>query len=180
MPIAKGDYFVLSGTGARSLRVADQFIIDYAVSATESLVRQFKGHYGDRLRIASGMAEGFDELLACTATQLEVPFWAIIPTKTYGSYYWGQNSRTQTNRLELFNRFLDLAEEVEYVEKNMYRKGRHANFWRNDRLVQLADHMLVWDPSSRGTSECLATIKKVKRPHTIIRDPILEDRNKDF
>lgn len=109
------DNFIVAGTGSRSLKTADPAFKAKIVEYVEARLTRLKDRHGDRLVIMSGMAEGWDELLAITAKKLGIRLWVYIPNKGYGGYYWGQNSLTGNNRIRKFNELKDYAEKVEYT-----------------------------------------------------------------
>jgi hypothetical protein len=116
----------------------------------------------------SGMAEGWDEYLARLALELEIPFIAVVPTESYGDYYWGQKSVTGTDRRREFKDLLEQAEQVTWVCPSLYVAGVHANFVRNQYMVDQADQFLVWNPQSRGTADCVRRIARAHKPSTVV------------
>jgi hypothetical protein len=167
--------FIVAGTGSRGLKLASQEIKDRAVAATTASLEALKLIHGDKLRVMSGMAEGFDELIAMVAIKLEIKLIAAVPNKGYGAYYWANHSLTGTNRMGHFNgiiaradKVINVMEDVHGIQRGLYLNGRHSNFLRNDYMVAQANHFLVWDPSSSGTRDCLATIVKSGKPFEIL------------
>jgi hypothetical protein len=178
--------FIVAGTGSRSLKVADPKFKAKVVTWTRARLQRLQGRYGNRLVIMSGMAEGWDELLAMLARELGIRLWVYIPNKGYVDYYWGptdpdkpsKGSRTGRDRREAAKSLVDYAEKVEYtVEDRLLPKGieatafkcpipdkpgttEHSNYARNRAMVEDADVFLVWDPSSSGTAHCFGLIKK--------------------
>lgn len=176
--------FVTGGTGSRSLRTAN-IAAQRAVWAwllTE--LTALKAVHGDGLRVISGMAEGFDEALAKAALQLEIPFIAMLPNKTYGSYYWGQKSLTGRDRLEEFNELLSQAHQTVYTDRLFKIQGKglyydpktlqaskrsgpgliHSNLVRNQGIVNWSDQLLAYNVRSVGTSDCISRAKKAGVP----------------
>jgi hypothetical protein len=167
--------FIVAGTGSKSLKTATQEVKDQAIARTTTALEALKAQHGDRLVVMSGMAEGFDELLANLAIKLEIPLIAAVPNKGYGAYYWGRNSLTGTDRIANFSWMLSKAKKVVYVmedvhgiARGLYLNGRHSNFLRNDWMVAQANHFLVWDPSSRGTADCFGSIRKASKSFEIL------------
>jgi hypothetical protein len=166
--------FIVALSGAGGLKIASQDIKDRAVTATTDRLLALKAIHGDNLRVMSGMSEGYDELGAMLAIKLEIKLILAIPNKGYGAYYWGRKSLTSTDRMNHFNGIIARADKVVYVmeeihnTRDLYLNGRHANFIRNDYMVAQANHFLVWDPSSSGTRDCLATIVKSGKPFEIL------------
>jgi len=176
------------GTGSRSLQTAPVARKLEAVELVKVQLGQDIETHGDNLRGCTGMSEGFDKLLALQYIDLNVPFEAAVPSKDYGDYYWRDHSLTGKNMLAQFKDILDAAVKVTYIkedilgitepgvyinEKEMTASwkrshGRHINFIRNDYMVELCDHFMVWDPSSPGTKDCLASIKAAGKPYTVL------------
>lgn len=179
---AVADYIV-AGTGPRRLQVADRETCARAVEAVTEAVDGLKQRHGGRLVVMSGMAEGFDHLLAWVALRAGVRLWCAVPNQGYGRHYWGRASLTRTNRTAEFTRYLNAAWRRTFVMEDihgtsaLHLNGLHANFVRNDWMVDGdpvhfagADEWLVWDPISRGTAHCLAGIQKAGKPYRILSD----------
>lgn len=156
----------IAGTGSRSLILADQktqeavqlVIIDLLTRA-----QAFCEKTGKTLEVISGMAEGFDELLARTAIKLNIPLLAYIPNLGYGPYYWGRASFTKTNRYVEFTDLVSRAKAVRYSADSVYVEGRHSNFIRNEDMLRDCNYLLVYNPTSPGTAQCLAAAIKLGR-----------------
>lgn len=166
--------FIVAGTGSRSIQTLNptmKLIVKFIVLVE---LMRLKEKYGSRLVIMSGMAEGFDKLLALCAIELDIRLICAVPNKGYADYYWGRNSMTGQNRMDEFNAILAKAEKVVYVMEdvhnttNLYLNGRHSNFIRNDYMVEQGNAFLVWDPSSRGTADAFASIRRVGKPYKIL------------
>lgn len=165
---------VVAGTGFRSLRVADRPVQVAAQRCLNTRVDQLQADHGDRLVLMSGLAEGWDELIAVTAIARSIRLWAAIPNRGYGRWYWGQKSATKTNRLARFDEIVAQAWQVTYVMEDVHHtsglhlNGRHANFLRNDWMVRGkysftgANDFLVLGPvkPKTGTADCVETIKR--------------------
>lgn len=163
------DFFVVAGTGSRSLQTASRETKLQAQAIVETEVKRLKEKYGDKLVIMSGMAEGFDKLLALTALKYEVKLWCAIPNHGYANYYWARNSLTGQDMMEEFKAIIAKAWTVTFVCGNqVYVNGRHSNFVRNDYMVEKADAFLVWDPSTSGTAQCFKSIKAAKKPYKVL------------
>jgi hypothetical protein len=166
------DIFVVSGTGSRELIMASAHTRLEASTQIKAELIDFKFFYGKNLRVMSGMAEGFDEQLAIAAQSLEIATILAIPTKSYVEYYWGRNSLTHQSRMDAANQIMFKASEIRYLYDELYVEvnGRkiHANFARNQYMVDNSDFMLVWDPKSRGTKDCFARIKKANRRYKLL------------
>lgn len=160
---------MIAGTGSRSLRNEDNLrrcevwdeIVDLLVDKKPDMVM-------------SGMAEGFDEMLARVALDLRIPLWCAIPNQGYGQHYWGLKSLSGDNRWPDFLDILEKAKKITYVMEEvhhseaLYYRGRHSNFWRNDFMVEKADEFLVYNPESRGTKQCFGSILTAGKPYTIV------------
>lgn len=165
--------FIVAGTGSRSLQSAS---LEDKKKAHETVTRELTrllDKYGDELVIMTGMAEGFDKLLAIVALELNIPLYCAIPSVGYGDYYWGRKSLTGKNQIEQFNDIISRADSVVYIDQEygitgLYRDGKHINFIRNEYMVNSAHAFLVWDPSSRGTAHCFAEILKSNKPYKIL------------
>jgi hypothetical protein len=169
---------VLAGTGSRQLQAVDNAAKKVAAELVTNEVIQRRDRYGDRLVVMSGMAEGFDKLLALTALRTGVKLWCAIPNRGYGAYYWGPaQSLTGTDQRAQFTAIVARAWRVTYVMEDVHRtqglylNGKHSNFIRNDYMVAQADEFLVWDPGSRGTQQCFATIRAAGRQYTLLSAP---------
>jgi len=154
--------FIVAGAGSRQYRPSEE--IHDAVVARLHIMQRAHGP----LTIMSGMAEGWDEYLARTAIQLELPWVAAVPNRGYGEHYWGRNSVTGEDRLEEFTTLLSKAEQVVYVCDGLYENGSHANFVRNEYMVQQSSAFLVYGPSGRGTSHCLSKIRLSRKPYWVM------------
>lgn len=188
--------FILAGTGSRELANATAEVKAQAIERLRETLTVYKQLFGDKLVIMSGMAQGFDALLAFTALDMGIRLWCAVPNKGYGDYYWGpRGTITGTDARERFNRIISQAEKVFYIKEdvhgitengvyldvdfkraswNKYNENyHHANFVRNDFMVDNADSFLVWDPSSKGTADCLTKIKRARINHLILSKGIL-------
>jgi hypothetical protein len=159
------DEWVLAGTGSRGLRTASPEVRAHAATQVNNRLGKAFAERGDYLIVMSGMAEGFDHLLAAIALKLGIPLWCAIPNKGYGHHYWHRNSVTGSSQFAEWCRILDSAHRVTYVMEDvhgtseLYLNGLHSNFVRNAWMVEQADDFLVWDPSSKGTAHCVKAIR---------------------
>jgi ribA/ribD-fused uncharacterized protein len=149
--------FVIAGTGSRSL-VNDEDKMNKVEEYLIDLLTQAKAKHGDNLVVISGMAEGFDEVLARAAMCVGVTLIAAIPNKGYSAYYWRNNSVLKIDRMDTFQelaRYANNTGAVHYVcGKNIYVDGKHSNFVRNEWMADRADVVWVYNPTSRGTAQC--------------------------
>lgn len=158
--------FVLAGTGSRSLRTADRAVQVDAMERCAARIAQRILEHDKDLVVMSGMAEGWDELIARTALKLGVRLWCAIPNKGYIGHYWGRASLLERDRMAEAREILGQAWKVTYVMESVHdtkalkHEGLHANFWRNLFMIEQADDFAVWNPTSKGTAHCVREIKK--------------------
>lgn len=114
--------------------------------------------------VISGMAPGFDIILAEVAIDLGLPLTAAVPYPRYDQDYWSDDP-------DRFLRARGLAHQVEVVSRTKHVGDRHANFVRNDWMVDHCDALVTYDKGTRGTSATLAVAAMRQRP--IIRIPLL-------
>lgn len=170
--------FTVAGTGPRSLQTASTEDKKAAYSIVAAELIRLQAKYGEDLVIMSGMAEGFDKLLATVAIDLGIPLYCAIPSRNYGSYYWGQKSATGTNQFPKFQEIVNSAKHVTYVDKitpgmqGLYRDGKHINFIRNEFMVFTADAFLVWDATSPGTRNCIKLVVDSGKPYKILNKEV--------
>lgn len=161
---------IIAGTGSRSLRKDEELF--------NKVYEEVRGRIGLEFKkptLMSGMAEGFDEIIAKVAMDTGCPLICAIPNDGYLRYYWEQNSVTGKDRYDeaceiceyAFSTY-DRGGYIEYVCDSVYVNGVHANFIRNEWMVNKADLMLVYNPTSRGTKHCFEYINKVNRKYEII------------
>jgi hypothetical protein len=166
--------FVVAGTGSRSLRVADRAVQVEAMERCTAALEDREAVHGDRLVVMSGMAEGFDELIAVVALRLGIRLWVAIPNRGYLAYYWGRESQLGRDRTAEAQAIVGRAVRVTHVMEDVHNTtalkigGMHANFWRNLFMVEQASEFLVWDPTSKGTAHCLREIQKAGKPYKIL------------
>ena len=155
--------YKIMGTGSRKLVLREDRREIYGV-LEYYLKLKLEAH--PDLVLISGMAEGWDECLAWIGLRNQIPYHVYIPTASYGSYYWGRNSLLGLNRMDTFNKLVEGAQEVHYICNSLYVDGVHANFVRNDAMVEAADYAVVYDARSRGTSHAVAGLRKNKVPYS--------------
>ncbi len=161
---------IIAGTGSRSL-----VLEPHKMNKVKLLLCRWmeigKDRYPDDFLVISGLAEGFDEILAIAAIESKVPFDAYVPTASYGNYYWGQNSLTGKSRKNQFDTILKHAREIVTVCDRLYIDGKHANFVRNEAMVDAADRVWAWNPSSSGTRQCVAYAYQQQKPISEVNLP---------
>lgn len=148
--------YIIAGTGSRKLVLDKEKYLEMADKISVLLV-EAKAEHGDNLLVISGMAEGFDEVLAGSALLEGVSLLAAIPNHGYGDYYWKRNSLMGLDRTVPFTILTDYARStggVHYVCNNIYENGKHSNFIRNEWMADRANIVWVYNPTSRGTKHC--------------------------
>lgn len=158
----------IMGTGSRSMVKAPDAKAVY--DNLEAKVLMLSAKYPD-LQLISGMAEGWDEAIAKVAMRNSIPYTVMIPNLGYGSYYWGKNSLLGVDRMATFNELITHATDIVYVCKYIYENvdgvRTHANFIRNQAMVDACDGALVYKPESAGTRDAIARLKAAGKPYMI-------------
>lgn len=123
------------------------------------------------LHLISGMAEGWDEAIAKAAFRNNIPYTCYIPNLGYGKYYWQQNSLLKRDRMDTFTELIANATDVVYVCKYIYENvdgvRTHANFIRNQAMVDACDGALVYDATSSGTRDAVTRLVKAGKPFKV-------------
>ncbi len=108
--------------------------------------------------VNTGMAIGFDQLVALSCIEARVPFKAFVPFK-------GQETKWLAKQQYVYQSILFMAKDVEIVSPGSYEAWKmHA---RNTRLVEEADLMIAYlDPTQTygGTYACVQTANQKKVP----------------
>ena len=158
----------IMGTGSRSLVISPDAKAVYQNLEQEVLRLQVKY---PNLHLISGMAEGWDEAIAKVAMRNSIPYTVMIPNLGYGSYYWGKNSLLKRDRMGTFNELITNATDIVYVCKYIYEDvdgiRTHANFIRNQAMVDACDGALVYDATSSGTRDAVTRLKKAGKPYKV-------------
>jgi predicted Rossmann-fold nucleotide-binding protein len=157
----------IMGTGSRSMLTEPD--VKEIYFNLEAEVLRLADKYD--LHLISGMAEGWDEAIAKAAMRNGIPYTVMIPNKGYGNYYWGKNSLLKKNRMNVFNELVKHATKVVYVCDSIYEeidgKEVHANFIRNQAMVDACDVALVYKPESRGTKDAVERLQKAKKRYKV-------------
>ncbi len=135
--------------------------------------------------LISGMAEGWDEMIAAVGYRNDLPYICVLPTKDYTNYYWAR-SLTGEDRRSVAKMYMDAALDVVFLEDTYgapyyLRRGPgvnipgpnyniegtwiHANMLRNQLMVDICDGALVFEAGSAGTKDAVARLKKAKKPY---------------
>lgn len=154
---------IIAGTGTRSV-IADIPTCRELVEKLTAKLIEVKA-----TKVISGMAEGFDEIIARAGFKANVPVTLAIPNEGYVKYYWGKNSKTGKNREHIASEIMKRASEIIIVCDSIYVNGEHANFVRNKFMVDQCDALWVYKPESAGTAHCLQYARTVHKPFEIIK-----------
>lgn len=154
--------FVVAGTGSRFYDPAvDQ---ETARRLDSEMAKSLEKH--PDLVVMSGGAQGWDQELTEVADHLGIPYVLCIPNKGYGAYYWQDDPE--------WKYMLEHAAAVEYTIEDVhgltgiYKDGKHSNFVRNDRMVELANAFWIFDGGSPGTAQCVRSIRVAGKPHRFL------------
>lgn len=163
--------YVIAGTGSRELILCPekyQAVLSHLIT----LLQLEKEKHGEFLRVLSGMAEGFDEALASAAAHTNIPWYAVVPNPGYVEYYWKKKSITGTDRLPVALPLLKTATQLLYVCPThtgiKYPFPGGANLDRNEWMVDHANEVWVYNPSTKGTAQCYSYCKKTGTPTRLI------------
>lgn len=154
----------IMGTGSRSMILHKDRLDIYRNLEAEIL--RLAAKYSD-LTLISGMAEGWDEAIAKAAFRNNIPYTVMIPNAGYGDYYWRRNSLLRVDRMQTFDELVTGADEVIYVCDSVYVNGVHANFVRNQAMVDACDGALVFEPTSRGTRDAVTRLQAAGKPFKV-------------
>lgn len=119
------------------------------------------------ITLITGMAEGWDEAIAKVGLRNDIPYMAYLPHPTYGDYYWGRKSLLNKNRMDTFGTLLKGASSIVVVSQELYVDGVHANFVRNQWMVNACDLALVYNPKSKGTRDAVAKLTQANKPYEV-------------
>lgn len=108
--------------------------------------------------VVSGMALGFDQILACIALEHKIPLLAAVPFR-------GQEQAWPEDSQRYYRNILADAAEVVYVCDGGYAPNKMQR--RNEWMVDNCDLLLAcWDGSPGGTGNCIRYATKVGRAMT--------------
>jgi hypothetical protein len=163
--------FYVMGTGSRSLVLEPKEVREQVKAKLIEEIEKLKAKHPN-LVLISGMAEGWDELIARVAVELGLPFIAMVPNKGYGAYYWGKNSLMKKDRMASFDDLLAKAQRVIYTCDSIYvydvdGKKTHSNFVRNQAMVNMCHGALVYKSESPGTRDAVKRLQAAKKPYKI-------------
>jgi hypothetical protein len=166
------DIFIVAGTGSRTWAKSMNSHKEHLLGLMKTRLMPFAEEHGQNLWVMSGGAEGYDHALFVAAQALGIKTWLALPNPGYGEYYWGpRQSQTRRDRRARFYAMVEAADRVSYVrqDKMLWIDGLHVNLWRNQFMVNRADHFFYHDTTvSRGTMDCRRRIEKRGTPATPI------------
>jgi len=149
-------YFVM-GSGSRSMILEPDARSIY--DNLEAFVLElYESH--PNMVCYSGMAEGWDEALAKVCMRNKIPYICVIPHPTYGVYYWRDHSVTGRDRHSTYLELLQHASSYVTVANTLYVDGVHANFVRNQWMVDRSQLALVYKATSPGTRDAVARMEQ--------------------
>jgi len=167
-----GNEFYVVGTGSSSIHGQWKLMNAIKNHYVIPMLKRTADKHGDNLVVISGAAKGFDYILMAAALELGIRCWAVIPSAEsdtecgYIKFYWG--SRRDTVEIDRVNEKLADVELIVYVNKTYIGRdgvGGHANFDRNEAMLQLAAEgrgaLWVYNKTSRGTSQTYHLAKKM-------------------
>ncbi len=139
---------IVAGTGHRTDKIEHR--VNEVCSAIHSFLLEVRPD-----RVISGMALGFDQLLAAYARMLSIPWTAAIP-------FPGQHLRWPQRQQDAYHRLLESASDIEIVSSSYEGPWvlQRRNEWMVDRCGLL---VACWDGSSGGTANCLEYAGRVGR-----------------
>lgn len=173
------DVHVIAGTGSRSFQdlpeeERQRILADLKVYLVTEADRITAEHDGRQTVVMSGGALGWDAWLARAAMDVGLGVVFCIPNKGYGDYYWGKVGRADNfYRMLALGMFTEFTLEEVHKQTGIYyrepwtHERTHSNFMRNQRMVDLADQFVVYQPSSRGTKDCVDRIKRANKPFRV-------------
>ena len=121
--------------------------------------------------VVSGMALGWDQMLALAALECDIPFTAAVPLRGF-ECKWPEKSQ------EMYHMLLQEAEKVVYVDEEEHlkyqrmnkfiRAGMYSATKMQTRNAWMVDHSTrvaaLWDGSSGGTFNCIQYARSVSVP----------------
>lgn len=142
------DEVIVAGTGHRVDKIEHR--INEVMAAIPIVLDELKP-----TRIISGMALGFDQLLAGWARALRIPWTAAIP-------FPGQHLRWPAHHQDAYHKLLEDASDIVVVSPSY--EGPWVMQKRNEWMVDNCNILLAcWDGSDGGTANCLKYAKKIDR-----------------
>ena len=139
---------VVAGTGHRIDKIRDE--LDVVNAALESFLVEVRPSH-----VISGMATGFDQLLARAARDHGIPWTAAIP-------FPGQHLRWTDDEQRRYHELLESASDIVIVSPSYVGPWvmQVRNEWMVDKCSILASY---WNGTPGGTANCLRYAKRIKR-----------------
>ncbi len=154
---------VVCGTGHRPNKLGGEYDLKGPLTRliAEEVYKVF-----DRIKpdvIISGMALGFDMILAVCAIKKGITLHAAVP-------FAGQEKKWPAQSQKLYASILSKAADVTIVCEGAYaaHKMQHRNEWMVDNSEKI---IACWDGSDGGTKNCVDYVLKWPRKELIRIDP---------
>jgi uncharacterized phage-like protein YoqJ len=112
---------------------------------------------GEEIRVISGMAIGFDQLVCLVCAEMNIPYVAAVPCEN-------QDALWKPLQKEIYKMLIEGAVEVVQVSPGPYEPWKmHA---RNAWIVNNSSEMIVhWDGLyTGGTGQCMKLVKNKRLP----------------
>jgi uncharacterized phage-like protein YoqJ len=141
---------IVTVTGHRPPRIGGYDNLVASAKLAAEVTKYFERIKPDK--VITGMALGFDQIVASVCVRMGIPFLAAIPFK-------GQESRWPKKSQEAYRTLLELASEIEVVAPGFSRGAMQV---RNVWMVDHGTHCLgCWDGTEKGgTYNCLVYARK--------------------
>lgn len=118
-------------------------------------------------KIISGMAQGWDTVLARAACATSIPLELHLPCKN-------QAARWPKNAQRVHAEICEKADNVIYVSENYTRSCMQL---RNVHMVENSDIILaLWNGTKGGTGNCINYAKKQNKPILNLWDTLMEEK----
>lgn len=148
---------ILAGTGHRPDKLNNEY--DLTGPLTKAISQRVYSLFDELrpIKIISGMALGFDMILAICAIRRDVPVDAYIPFK-------GQELKWPRQSQDLYRRILEkkLVTPIIVCEDG-YAAWKMQK--RNEAMVNAAtDIVACWDGTQGGTGNCVGYAQKIGKP----------------
>lgn len=139
---------ILAGTGHRPEKLTDPSLVRKRIAVT---LRESRPKV-----VISGMAAGFDLMLAHEAIHAGINVWAVRP--------WAGH-RPRAEDYVLYHSIIDHAAKIVNVNESFAFPGNWVYQRRNEWMVNEADRILAWwDGTPSGTANCIKYANKVHKP----------------
>jgi uncharacterized phage-like protein YoqJ len=123
----------------------------------------------DLERVVSGGALGWDQALAATSLDLNIPTTLALPFPGFEDR-WPEESKSKLHAL------MHRADKVVFVKEGPYAGWKMQA--RNEWMVNNSDKVLaLWNGTEGGTANCVRYAKKVGKPIINLWDTWNSERN---